>query len=348
MAASRGPVPPHRLFPTFATLLCILLPLYPAAVSAQSSLLIDCYRFDGVVSPNNTRCPNSNACCGPRATCLSNRLCANPGDGPNLWVRGPCAVKGWDDSCAQVCLYNETRGGIFPRVVSCADGSLCCDEDPQCCQDGRGVFLDESGNRASARATAATTSYPPVSDGLGRFTLTPSTSVVSTTTAGFTSSTSSLSISSTPSRPDSAATSSTSPVVGAPSGSDDSIALKVGLGLGIPLAVLLTACLVYCLRRWWRGTTRTDDADPVGYQPGAAEGHADYRPEGYYSPGVYTPRMEYPVVPKPPPVYSVQRPAELGGSTASELPADARALEYREKYALSPQTSQGPESPRFK
>lgn len=27
----------------------------------------------------------------------------------------------------------------------CADGKHCCDNDPQCCEKGRGVFLDESG-----------------------------------------------------------------------------------------------------------------------------------------------------------------------------------------------------------
>ena len=42
------------------------------------------YRWDGAVSPNNTKCPNSDACCGPKATCLSNRLCGNPRDAPNL------------------------------------------------------------------------------------------------------------------------------------------------------------------------------------------------------------------------------------------------------------------------
>jgi hypothetical protein len=90
------------------TLPCILLfaSLYPAAVNAQSSLLIDCYRWDGVVNGNNTKCPNSNACCGPRATCLSNNLCANPGE--SRWVRGPCAVKGWDADCAQICKYSTT------------------------------------------------------------------------------------------------------------------------------------------------------------------------------------------------------------------------------------------------
>ena len=102
---------PLRPLGAVAALLRLLLlaTLHPGVASAQDSLLINCYRWDGAVSPNNTRCPNSNACCGPKATCLSNRLCANPEDAPNLWVRGSCAVKGWDGACAQICKYSTPR-----------------------------------------------------------------------------------------------------------------------------------------------------------------------------------------------------------------------------------------------
>ncbi|KAL2177465.1 uncharacterized protein P884DRAFT_299859 [Thermothelomyces heterothallicus CBS 202.75] len=269
-------------------------PLYAALVGADTDpLLIDCYRWDGGVTANNTKCPNSNACCGPTATCLSNRLCHNVGDGPDLFVRGPCAVKGWDPDCAQICQYDEL-GGVFPRVTICADGSLCCNNDPQCCQDGKGVFLDEAGNIASARATAATTSYPPLGGGPSRYTLTPSASTTTTTTApsgvgggggGSSSSSnsnnnnnnpSSISASSFTSEPagTAAATASSAPSTATrttatdqpPSGAlgsfstpgsiseDDggggggnTTGFKIGLGLGIPLSVLVTACVVYYL-----------------------------------------------------------------------------------------------------
>jgi len=95
----------------WVAILTSLFALYPAGISAQDSLLIDCYYYDQdrVVS-NQTKCPNSNACCGPRATCLSNRLCHNAGDDENTFVRGPCAVKSengnWDPQCAQICLYS--------------------------------------------------------------------------------------------------------------------------------------------------------------------------------------------------------------------------------------------------
>lgn len=100
----------HLVCAALATLSCILPALYPTVVAAQGDdgFLIDCYSFGGVVSPNNTKCPGSNACCNAEATCLSNRLCANKGDGPNLWVRGPCAVEDWDDSCPQICMFGES------------------------------------------------------------------------------------------------------------------------------------------------------------------------------------------------------------------------------------------------
>lgn len=78
------------------------------ASSAAGAGLIDCYGRNGRAYANNTRCPGSNACCGSEATCLSNRLCHNPNDGPNTFVRGPCAVDPFDSgTCAQICLYGE-------------------------------------------------------------------------------------------------------------------------------------------------------------------------------------------------------------------------------------------------
>lgn len=117
MAASKRLVRLHLLSFAVTTLHPLLLPLFPDFAHAQGQddeLLIDCFRFDGQVSANNTKCPNSNACCGPRATCLSNRLCLNPGDPPSRLVRGPCAVRGWDDSCTQICTYSDAHRSAFP------------------------------------------------------------------------------------------------------------------------------------------------------------------------------------------------------------------------------------------
>ncbi|KXX77955.1 hypothetical protein MMYC01_206787 [Madurella mycetomatis] len=317
--ASMGPASLRLLFAAATALPCLLL--FPSAASAQGQdedLLIDCFRFDGAVSPNNTKCPNSNTCCGPTATCLSNRLCHNVNDPPDTYVRGPCAVRGWDDSCPQICTYNET--GIFPRVVVCGDGSLCCDNYRQCCQDGRGIFLDESGMRVSARVTAATTSYPPVSNGLERFTQTPSTSTTSTSTS---ISTSALQFSET-------ATSSPSNAPATASNSDDSIGLKVGLGLGIPLAILITACVVYFILRR-RKHPHPYDATSGPFQLGPDDGHHVYAAESH-APTKYSQAMVQAGAPHPPPLYSAPYPVEIGGQTANELDAPPT---QRQRYELS-------------
>ncbi|KAL1843516.1 hypothetical protein VTJ49DRAFT_1109 [Mycothermus thermophilus] len=165
--------PLNRLFHVALTVLPAAI-FFTGGVVPADAQLIDCYRYDGTVAHNSTRCPGSNACCGPTATCLSNRLCTADSDpfSTEKPVRGPCAVKGWDASCAQICMYNELER--YPRVKTCSDGSLCCDDDPKCCDRGQGIFLDESGNRVSTRATGELTRYPPTAGGQSRYTILPS------------------------------------------------------------------------------------------------------------------------------------------------------------------------------
>ena len=89
-------------------LVCVAVILLAATVRAQGGAdAVTCYSFRGGKYAGNTKCPNSNTCCGPKAACLSNGLCHSPEDGPNVWVRGPCLIKGWDDDCAQVCKYSK-------------------------------------------------------------------------------------------------------------------------------------------------------------------------------------------------------------------------------------------------
>ena len=47
---------------------------------------------------------------------------------------------------ANILLRIDEEHGIFPRVTQCADGSWCCNHDPDCCDAGRGNFLDAKGN----------------------------------------------------------------------------------------------------------------------------------------------------------------------------------------------------------
>ncbi len=138
----------------------------------------------------------------------------------------------------------ESGGGVLPRVTPCADGSLCCNNDPGCCSNGRGVFLDENGNKVNARATAATTSYPPLGTGTGRFTLTPSTSTTSTTSS---TSTTETVAGTSGSGPGTTAPVEDGAVVGGGSARGDDMGMKIGLGVGIPVGVLAVAGMGFLL-----------------------------------------------------------------------------------------------------
>lgn len=73
-----------------------------------------CFTVNGKIQSDQVVCPGSRACCGADSTCLGNRLCHNPGDDQNLFVRGPCAEDPYDEEkCARVCVY-----GKFPLSVS--------------------------------------------------------------------------------------------------------------------------------------------------------------------------------------------------------------------------------------
>jgi hypothetical protein len=114
---------PARALLNFALAVLPFVVLFNNAIAPSNAQFIDCYKFDGTLSPNNTRCPGSNACCGPKATCLSNRLCTADED-PNSTakpVRGPCAVKGWDPTCAQICMYSKPAP---PREVGTVPSSI--------------------------------------------------------------------------------------------------------------------------------------------------------------------------------------------------------------------------------
>lgn len=87
----------------FTFFLLILLAL--TALSESTT----CYAVNGIEEPDQVVCPGSKACCSEDSTCLDNRLCHNPGDDQDLFVRGPCAEDPYDDEeCAQVCVYSKS------------------------------------------------------------------------------------------------------------------------------------------------------------------------------------------------------------------------------------------------
>ncbi|KAK7397888.1 hypothetical protein QQX98_012739 [Neonectria punicea] len=209
--------------------------LAPGLSVVRGDKVITCYGYGGLAYPDNARCPGSNACCGVDATCLSNRLCHKPNDGPNTFLRGPCAVDPYDSgTCAQICLYNETTG-VLPRVSVCKDGTLCCDDDDHCCDDGNGIFLGNDGKIADG-APSTTYSYGPerTAASFRTKTETPTTSSApatsteaSTTSASLTSSGLSVSTSASAQEDNDEKDSSS-----------NASGLAIGLGVGIPVACI--------------------------------------------------------------------------------------------------------------
>lgn len=127
---------------------------------------------------------------------------------------------------------------LFPRAELCADGSYCCDNDNGCCEGGRGVFLNEEGDiitrasSASQSSSAATPSRPGPTTISSAGQSTPSPSEAGTGWDGAES-------------------------------VDDTMAFKIGLGVGIPAAVILGALAVWFFIRRKRNKTRAvhDDRD---------------------------------------------------------------------------------------
>ena len=123
--------------------------------------------------------------------------------------------------------------GLFPRVIVCADGSLCCNDDEQCCAKGNGVFIDNDGRLADI-APETTYSYGPDRTVSGYRTNTHSTSTTSVT-----SETTSAAAETTSASNDKSNDGDDDGDSG-----DDGQGLKIGLGVGIPVAALLVAALV--------------------------------------------------------------------------------------------------------
>jgi hypothetical protein len=64
----------------------------------------------------------------------------------------------------------DSTTGFVPVVTTCADGSYCCDNDPQCCSAGRGAWLDDSGQQVASPPAHSSSGLPSdakVAIGLG-------------------------------------------------------------------------------------------------------------------------------------------------------------------------------------
>ncbi|KAI9898463.1 hypothetical protein N3K66_006823 [Trichothecium roseum] len=287
-----------------------------AALPLASAQLITCYAYDGSVHANQTRCPGSNACCNPDATCLGNRLCHNDGYGPETLIRGPCAVEEYDSgTCAPICLYDE-KSGLFPRVTVCSDGSLCCNDDEQCCSKGNGVFIDNDGRLADS-APETTYSYGPERTQSGYRTNTHS----STTSISATDSTS--------------AVAETTLAGDSDDDDDDGQGLKIGLGVGIPVAALLLGAIAGLF--FWRRRRAAKHGGAGNAVETDGTGITKHQPAGHGVGEYYKPVQQSP--------YGAPAELDSGGQNwqqASELGDNSWSGNQTSGYDTQTHTSMSP------
>lgn len=215
---------------------------------------ITCYGVNGLAYPTQVQCPESNACCGVGSECLPNKLCKNPDDNDYTFVRGPCLAEPFDESCARICVYNETiEDNYFPRVTRCSDGSMCCSNDPQCCNNKRGRWLDDQGNLlASAPSTTSAQTTTSIASATPTEASTASSELP--TSAQASAGTGSIASTTSTTAPSDISAGDASSKDESKSDNGEALALKVGLGLGIPLVAVIAAGAMFCLI--WRRRKR--------------------------------------------------------------------------------------------
>jgi hypothetical protein len=268
-----------------------------------------CYFPDKSVAENDTACTSDTVsiCCQAGATCLDNGLCFDPdGSAVGGYIRGSCTDKTWaSSSCPQYCTYGESSRKLQVRnrklitavtdnataglynslsdagVVSCGNDGFCCESDPlaKCdCQTGDGIFTISGDlkpfttifSSASTKSSAKTTS----------------TKVATTTTSG---------AGTTLSKTTSTSSASSSPTNTSSPASSNNTALKVGLGVGLPLGCALVGVLgvlSYFLRRRQRQQKAAAEPDPSSVQFIPPTGPTEYyKPDAtkvYEAPGSET------------------------------------------------------------
>ncbi|KAK2060080.1 hypothetical protein LY76DRAFT_426746 [Colletotrichum caudatum] len=225
---------------------------------------VNCYSYSGLAWPDQQVCPGSNACCGVKDKCMPNRMCKSPDIRDDILVRGPCLSSPWDrKDCAQICVFNETNFNtgfndyVFPRVEVCDKNTYCCRQgsDP-CCDSSLGkVYLDDDGVLLSAAPTQTTVSSVASS----------SETIFATTTSASTQDPTSAS-----------SPSASAAITGSEAGTNEALALKVGLGVGIPFAATVVglATWLLCRKRRNKNGNAYEQSAPTPHYTG--EGHDGY------------------------------------------------------------------------
>jgi hypothetical protein len=134
--------------------------------------------------------------------------------------------------CLQCQLTVPDPGtGFLPRAANCTDGSFCCDNDPSCCAENRGIFLNGLGAIVSTDREVVSTSSSS-STAVGVVTVTDTPSQAETLNSAM-----------------STATSAADTGDNTPSSSSLSTSAKVGIAVGAVAGVIMVVCLVVLLMR---------------------------------------------------------------------------------------------------
>jgi hypothetical protein len=147
----------------------------------------------------------------------------------------------------------------FPRVTKCKDsGKYCCNNDKNCCAEGRGVLLNAAGKVIKSKETTSDTESK-------KTTVTRDSSTQSdSTTPGTTATPPTIPTPAAPVAPNPATPSPPNVPTGASGGL--ATGAKIGLGVGIPVGVLALAGLAAFL--WFRRKkNRVYSGSNGGYSP---------------------------------------------------------------------------------
>ena len=138
---------------------------------------------------------------------------------------------------AETVWLADTTTGFLPRVVICSDGSFCCDDEPDCCQQNRGIVLNGLG------AIVSTDSGPTNTSSIASSSIGPTSVITTSATAAATPATSATTSASATST--SSTVSSTAPLK--PSQTSDSglsESSKIGVSVTLPLVALAAAVIL--------------------------------------------------------------------------------------------------------
>nr|POE47157.1 hypothetical protein CFP56_00489 [Quercus suber] len=185
---------------------------------------------------------SSNQCCGSGWDCLENGLCQK--HGTTAFSQGTCTSPQFD-LCLSFCNKSEFEGAT--EVSSCGINSWCCagqaglSGGPDCCDSSTTTTLFPYPYSTIAADQVGQTSVT-ISSTSSFSTTTSSTSTTNTASSSISSISSAVSSQSTSLASTSSATST--PTV-APIDSDLSTGEKAGIGVAVPLGLLLLGALVF-------------------------------------------------------------------------------------------------------